>query len=249
MSRACAVRELRSPPACGSRRARGFTLLEVLMAVTLLALLLGLAWSSLRTAIQASRSGEALIARSEQARTVQTFLRRQLSQSMPLAYERIEDAGEERRFEGDGQRIRFVAPMPGYLSRGGAHVQTLALVDARLEFTHAQLNGFDPLDEDPGAAKPVVLVEGIARGRFEFRDLDETGRLGDWTDEWENHGRLPLMVRLTLDFDRDDPRRWPSFEVTLLAASAGTQPVGVGQRAPLDLTNPNAGRRRNLGRP
>ncbi len=235
---------LRSPVA-----ARGFTLLEVLMALTLLALLLGLAWSSLRTAIQASRAGEALIARSEQTRTVQTFLRRQLAQSMPLTYERLEDAGEERRFEGDGERIRFVAPMPGYLSRGGAHVQTLALVDSRLEFTHAQLNGFDPLDEDPAAAEPVVLVEGIARGRFEFRDFDDAGRLGDWTDAWDNHGRLPLMVRLKLEFDRDDPRRWPAFEVTLLAASAGTQPVGVGQRAIQDITRPATGRRRNLGRP
>ncbi len=232
-----------------SATARGFTLLEVLMAVTLLALLLTLAWSSLRTAIQASRSGEALIARSEQARTVQTFLRRQLSQSIPLTYEQLEDAGEERRFEGDAGRIRFVAPMPGYLSRGGAHVQTLALVDARLEFTHAQLNGFDPLDEDPDGAEPVVLVDGIARGRFEFRDLDESGQLGDWTDQWDTYERLPLMVRLKLEFDRDDPRRWPAFEVTLLAAAAGNQPVAAGQRPPRDLTIPNTGRRRNSGRP
>lgn len=222
----------RRPRGSGSARARGFTLLEVLMALVLLALLLGLAWGSLRTAIKASSSGEALIARSEQARTVQGFLRRQLAQAMPVAYERLEDAGAELRFEGSAEGLRFVAPMPGYLSRGGAHVQTLSLVGSgrglRLEFNHEQLNGYDPLDPAP-ERDPVVLVEGVAGGRFEFRDLDEEGRLSDWTSDWDNPERLPLMVRLALDFERDDPRRWPEFEVALLAAAAGVQPVGMGQ--------------------
>ncbi len=226
------------------RRHRGFTLLEVLMALGLLALLLGLAWASLRTAIQASRSGEALIARSEQARTVQTFLRRQLAQAMPLAYEQLADSGAERRFEGSADEVRFVAPMPGYLSRGGAHVQTLALVGGgrgkRLEFNHAQLNGFDPVDPQFGA-KPVVLVEGIANGRFEFRELDENGELADWSSDWDSSDRLPLMVRLVLEFRRDDPRRWPQFDVTVMSAAAGIQPVGFTGRRARDFRRPSTG--------
>jgi general secretion pathway protein J len=223
------------------------------MALVLLALLLGLAWGSMRTAVQSSRSGEALIARTEQARTVQTFLRRQLAQALPLAYEQLDDAGTQRRFEGAAEGLRFVAPMPGYLSRGGAHVQTLSLVGSgrgqRLEFNHAQLNGFDPQDPQFGET-PVVLIDGLAGGRFEFRDLDESGQLGDWESEWDQDERLPLLIRLVLEFRSDDPRHWPQFEVTVMASAAGIQPVGLTPRVNRGLTIPNSGARpRPGGRP
>jgi len=227
----------------GCVRSRGFTLLEVLMAVVLLALLMTLALTSIRTAIQASRSGEALIARSEQSRTVQGFLRRQLAQALPIAYEQLADAGTERRFAGSADEVVFVATMPGYLSRGGAHVQTLSLVGngrgQRLQFNHAQLNGYDPEDPQFGA-EPVVLMEGISSGRFEFRELDETGELGDWSSDWETSERLPLMIRLVLEFDRDDPRRWPEFAVTVMASAAGIQPVGFTARPARGMTIPNS---------
>jgi general secretion pathway protein J len=236
------------------RAERGFTLLEVLMALVLLALLLSLAWASMRAAIQSSRAGEALIARTEQSRTVQTFLRRQLSQAMPIAYEQLADQGRERRFEGSADELVFVAPMPGYLSRGGAHVQTLSFVGSgrgqRLEFNFAQLNGYDP-DNPEFGAEPVVLIDGISRGRFEFRELDENGELRDWNSDWETSERLPLMVRLVLEFDREDPRHWPSFDVTVMAAASGIQPVGFNQRRQRGLTIPNSGARppRPAGRP
>ncbi len=240
----------------GSGRAGGFTLLEVLMAVVLLALLMTLALTSIRTAIQASRSGEAMIARSEQSRTVQGFLRRQLAQALPIAYEQLADAGTERRFAGSADEVVFVATMPGYLSRGGAHVQTLSLVGngrgQHLQFNHAQLNGYDPEDPQFGA-EPVVLMEGIASGRFEFRELDETGELGEWSSDWETSERLPLMIRLVLEFERDDPRRWPEFMVTVMASAAGIQPVGFNARPPRGLAIPNpadqGGQQRPVPRP
>jgi len=232
----------------------GFTLIEMLLALSLLALLLGLAWTSMRAAIGSSRSGEALIARTEQLRSVQGFMRRQLTQALPIAFERVIEVGNELRFEGSDRELRFVAPMPGYLSRGGAHVQTLRLVGGgrgqRLEFDHAQLNGFDS-DNPVYGAEPVVLLEGIADGRFEFRSFDETGRFGDWHSDWELSDRLPLMVRLQLRFERDDARQWPEFEVTLMAAASGVQPVGFTQRRQREVRVPagNQPQPRRPGRP
>lgn len=215
----------------GAAGARGFTLLEILLSVALLSLVITLAYGSLRVAIQASRSGEALIERTEEMRTTQGFLRRQFSQMMPVAYERLDDSGAEKRFEGDAEVVRFVAPMPGYLSRGGAHVQELALVRGRrglqLEFRHAQLNGFDPAEGFDDSREPVVLIDGIREGRFLFRRIEDDGELGDWGDEWEDPQQLPLLLRLELAFDDGDQRVWPDFEVAALAASA-SQNIGFG---------------------
>lgn len=211
--------------AAHSAAQRGFTLLEILVALTLLALLVAIAFGTLRTAVKAARSGEALIERTDRMRVAQEFLRRQLSHAMPLVFERIEDSGENRVFIADRDELRFVAPMPGYLSRGGPHVQWLALVDdgqgMRLEFDHAQLNGYDP-DNPKGDSRrpPVVLLEGFSRGQFEFRALDEQGELGDWSSSWDDSQQLPLLVRLVVEYDRDSRHRWPALEIALLTATA-----------------------------
>ncbi len=204
---------------------RGFTLIEILLSVGLLALVIALAYGSIRVAVQASRSGESLIERTEEMRTAQGFLRRQLSQMLPTPYERLDDSGEEKRFEGDAQGIRFVAPMPGYLSRGGPHVQELVLARVaggyQLEFRHAQLNGFDPAEGFDPEQEPVVLIDGIRDGEFSFRRLEVEGELSDWMSEWDEPALLPLLLRLDLEFDSADRRDWVEFEVAGLAASAG----------------------------
>jgi general secretion pathway protein J len=208
-----------------THRARGFTLLEILVAVSLLALLIALAVGSLRTAVRAARSGEALVARTDRMRVAQEFLRRQLSHAMPLVFERMEDSGENRVFVADRESLRFVAPMPGYLSRGGPHVQWLTFergIDGmKLVFDHAQLNGYDP-DDPKGDSKrePVVLLEGFSDGEFEYRALDEQGELDDWSSSWDDTQRLPLLVRLRLEYDRDARERWPDLEIPILTATA-----------------------------
>ncbi|MBB5208695.1 prepilin-type N-terminal cleavage/methylation domain-containing protein [Chiayiivirga flava] len=218
-----------------SPRQRGFTLLEILIAMTLLAMLMGLAVATLRAAVSATRSGERLITRTNETRTVHEFLRRQLSHAMALPFERLEDSGENRMFVADGESMRFVAPMPGHLSRGGPHVQWLALgSDANgttLEFDHAQLNGYDPEDPKAGNERPpVLLLDGMRDARFEYRTLDENGELTDWSDVWEDPQRLPIMVRLVAEFDPDDNRVWPTLEIPVLAGTAVPAMFGGGLR-------------------
>jgi len=206
------------------RHASGFTLLEVLVSVSLLAMLLLVGYGAIRTATQSVKSGEALIARSEELRTAQTFLRRQLAGMMSLPYEIDATTGAAYRFDGERELIRFVAPMPGYLSRGGPHVQQLELVSdgdgLRLEFRHSQLNGFEEGDAVGGDREPVVLMAGIDDGRFEFRMREADGTIGDWTDQWDDPQLLPQQVRLQLEFDRDDQRHWPPLEIAVMASAS-----------------------------
>ena len=202
------------------RRVAGFTLLEVLIAITLLALLMAMAFGTLRGAISATRSGERVVSWTDQTRTVQEFLRRQLSHAMRTPFERMDDMGENRVFVADRDELRFVAPMPGHLSNGGPHVQWITIAGDQLLFDHAQLNGYDP--DDPKANNPrdpVLLMEGFSSAHFEYRGLDEAGELGDWSRQWENTQQLPLMVRLMVEFD-EPARVWPDLEIPVLAGSS-----------------------------
>lgn len=240
------------------RRERGFTLMEVVIALVSLALLMSLAYGAFRTTAASVERGEALIDRTERMRVAQQFLRRQLSFAMPMMFERVDLGAEENKvFEGDGETLRFVAPMPGYLARGGAHVQTLSLRSdgdgLRLEFEHVLLNGFDPLDTAPrDAREPVVLLQGASDARFEYRGLDEEGMLGEWLSSWEDRARLPLMVRLSVEWPERARMSWPPLEVPLMRAVAvpGLGQVGLdgagfggnpGLRPPPGLDRPGAG--------
>lgn len=206
------------------RAAAGFTLIELLLAILLLALLMAGAYGGITTATRAVTGGEALIDRTNRVRVAQEFLRRQLRNAMPIAYPVESSTGETRLFEGESDTLRFVSTMPGYLSHGGAYVQTLALRSGRggreLVFGFALQNGYQAESGDESERDPVVLIEGIRGGGFEYRGLDETGKMSDWRDDWDNPGMLPAAVRLTLDMDAESRYVWPDLEVAILSTAA-----------------------------
>ena len=205
-------------------RARGFSLLEVLVATTLLAAGMALAFAALSNTTRATAAAEAEAARSERLRAVQAFLRRQLEGAMALPMELPEPDEAPRVFEASPTELRLVAPMPGYLSRGGPHVQTFRLVRGplglRLEFEHQLLGPEGPIENE---RPPEVLLDGIAEASFAVRGLDELGEPGPWQGEWENSDQLPRLVRLQLRFA--EPRaRWPDF---VAAPRLGQSPPGL----------------------
>ena len=208
----------------------GFTLIEVMLAITLLALLLAGTFGAIRTTVRGMHSGEAAIDRTSRVRVAQEFMRRQISRILPLAYGE-DTTGARIVFEGDATSMRFVAAMPGYLSKGGPYVQTLELVGGgsggrQLQFGNEMLNGFDLEEGRPPENEPVVLLDQIRSGKFEYRTLDEDGELTDWSDQWDDPATTPVMVRIHLEMREEAQVTFPDLDVPLLidvsARSRGT---------------------------
>ena len=196
------------------RHAAGFTLVELLLAITLMSILLGLTYSGLRAATRATERGEILLAASGEMRAAHQFVRRQLNQMLPLPFDVADDAEESRIvFAGDAKRIQFVAPMPGYLGAGGPQVQLLELAngddDRVLQFSHALLQGFD--QQRMFERDPVILLNGVESAVFEFLGRDEEGELTGWTSNWDQQSVLPVAVRLNLEFSGGLRILWPEL--------------------------------------
>ena len=204
------------------KRAAGFTLLEVLAALVLLALLLVGVYSGIRTATHSVRSGTAAIERIDQVRSAQQFLRRELAQSLaqPISHT---DHGEPIYFEGSAREMRYVAPLPGYLGKLGPQLQRLQLVDdghggLRLELSLALL----PPDGQPPRplGEPQVLLDHIQAGNFNYRGVDQQGEAVPWSPAWADGRLLPQLVRVELQVPGTVD--WPQLDVPLRVNPAQT---------------------------
>jgi general secretion pathway protein J len=211
----------------GGARARGFTLIEAVLATSLLAMGLALAFGILRGATGATARAETASQRQERLRAVQGFMRTQVNAALPIGFEFDGESGEATFFRVAPRKLELVASMPGYLSRGGPYLQTFELVDGpggqRLQFQDRMLAPDGPLEAE---RPPVVLLDGIADASFESQTFDAEGRLAGW-GPWKQSAQLPPLVRLRLRFV--DDRRWPEFVAATrlgIATLPGTLPLG-----------------------
>jgi len=204
-----------------SRASRGFTLIEVLIAMVLLVAGLALAFATLGAATRTAARGEAMADRSERMRAVEGFMRTRLTGARPIAFDIDQTRAIAVRFIGERERMRFVADIPDYLGRGGPYLHDFRIVDAgdgaRVTLALSMVQAGKTVEErDP--RPPEMLVDGLREVRFRYRALDEDGRLGDWLDEWKATEQLPLLVEVTM-IDRDGAA-WPPLVVSLPLAPA-----------------------------
>ncbi len=205
----------------GTRASRsnagGFTLVELLLALTLMSMLLALAYGGLRASTRATDKGQTILEDSSRIRMAHQFVRKQINQMAPLAFGESEQDGTRVVFIGEPKRIRYVAPMPGYLGFGGPQVQELSVVPGEegdmLVLSHALLQGFE--EDHLYLREPILLVENIDHAEFGFLMRDEeTEEIVGWVSQWEETGTLPEAVSLDLEFNEGVYIQWP----TLLAS-------------------------------
>lgn len=195
------------------RQAAGFTLMEVLLATSLLAAALALGFGILRAAGATVTRGEAMAERNERIRAVSQFLRQRIGGAQPLAFGLDAASGQTLRFAGDARAMRFVANQPAYLGRGGPQLHLLQVTDGgqarRLEVGFQLLRGGEAL---PASRPPEPLAESLSDVEFAYRTLTADGRPGPWQSVWDNPQALPLQVRVRIS---DARGAWPEMVVAL----------------------------------
>ncbi len=198
------------------KRARGFSLLEILAALALLALLLLAVYSGVRTATHSVHTGSAAIGNIDRLRSAQEFLQRELEQTTALPWA-LDAKRNPIVFTGDAHEMRYVAPLPGYLGKMGPQLQTLRLVDdgdgtSRLEVSFAMLP--TKVGETRNIGEPEVLLTGIRDARFRYIARDDNNLAGDWQDDWRDPTRLPAFVRIELNASKGSAM-WPTLDVAI----------------------------------
>lgn len=179
---------------------RGFTLLEVLLVISLLGILLVLVAGALLGANRAVLKAERYTTSLDENRAAQAFLRSSISQALPLDTSENDDAASGF-FEGSAQRLQFVATLPGELG-GGIQVHTVQLhgpqggQDLQVAFAQVQ-TAANAIQVKPWG-EPQVLLQNVESLTFSYRGLTPKGKPTGWLNDWPWPNRLPGAVRIDM---------------------------------------------------
>jgi general secretion pathway protein J len=225
-----------------ARPVAGFTLVELLIALAMVALITLLLFSGLRVGSRAWDGVDAAAERTGALRQANAFLLRTLSQAraMTLVY----DGESVPVFAGDTERLEFVAPLSEHVGIPGLYVLRLesegsgdgaALVLTRWLIHSEVLDGTDDIPAwEPLKERATPSLDGIpldrdaaagAFGRTSLLDRLDTFELSyygvaagdtepDWHEEWLEQGTLPALIRVR--FATID-QTWPDLLVAFPA--------------------------------
>jgi general secretion pathway protein J len=217
-----------NPPAKASR---GFTLLELVVALTLLALMASILFGALGYAGRSWEGGEAKTESTAAMRLSHGFLRAQLESQHPMRMRKMPD--HPLLFHGTREELRFAAALPARISGGGIWYYRLRVSD---EAGHNRLVLERSLPDVDAAALPQfdksersILAEDVKELRVAYFGYDTAAArttTPTWRERWDDPHRLPLMIRIDVVPGAGAP--WP----TLLVAPRQAPEAGCRQWDP-----------------
>ncbi|MGI9436170.1 MAG: prepilin-type N-terminal cleavage/methylation domain-containing protein [Geminicoccaceae bacterium] len=198
-------------------RQGGFTLMELLVAMTLLGILMAAMFGGLRLGArvwEASDQGLDDRARNE---VVRGFLRRRLEEVLPIEAA-LSDDRTETLFRGERTALRIASTMP--ISLGSAPY----LIEFRLR-PSANRDGINDLvvawqaldpeqvadDHTPNERILIDDVADMAIGYFGQKQNQPTSR---WFSVWQDQDALPDLIKIEIGFPATDGRRWQTLVVS-----------------------------------
>jgi general secretion pathway protein J len=220
------------------KNTRGFTLLEIMVALALLAVIVVAIYSTWFSIVKGSAVAARAAAAGQRTRiAMSSVLDSLLSSCMYSQNQRYYSFVVSA--DGDYSSLSFTAHLPNFFLRSrkfdGAEVRRLNFTvedgpDSKKQLVLRQnVLLMDP-DKDE-VENPVVLARDVTQFIVEFTDP----KTGDWTSEWDNTNQLPAKVRVTLtvgDKYSDKPQETMVGTVALVS-----QPVRVEWQAPLGTFN------------
>lgn len=193
-------------------RASGFTLVELLVAITLLGFLSLALAGSLRFGSRAWERVETDSRSLEDLQITRGFITDRLERSI-LPIDETREQSEEGAFQGTATALRFISTMPGHLNAQGFYRVTVGL-DQSNSGTNLLLS-WRPHGDDsvPNGSGRRVLLTSLQSLRVSYFRREEGDEIGRWQDTWEDPEALPDLVRIAVAFAENDTRTWPPLVI------------------------------------
>lgn len=192
------------------RRARGFTLVEMMVALAVLSLISLAAVSAMRSFAQSQEAVERKIAKTESMRLTLSFLKRSLSQATSVP----RSGGLQSYFGGQKDELVWVAPL-NHVAATGLQIMRLSVdEDSEKKPLVLQMSPYVNANSRPewDQTEKFILVDQGAELEIGYKG----GHLSDWSGTWAYSMTLPKLLRVNIV--RDEVY-WPEMVLVLNSSS------------------------------
>ena len=225
---------------------KGFTLIEVLIAMTLLSIMMVLLFTSLKICADSWEKGESKITDVNEIAVVYNFFQRDLSVAKPLWNDLPAEEEKTFSFQGGTQSLQFVSAFPASAGRSGLQLFSLNLQEEDNEqFINVTIVPFIPMTEGAKWHKEeVTLIKRVSDFRLAYfgseEDMSEDGAsVGGWQDEWLNKKVLPRLVKINISLENGI--YWPEMIIDLkVTGTTTTDNSGLGTENTANINQPEA---------
>jgi general secretion pathway protein J len=202
----------------------GFTLVELLVSVALLALLSVLLLDGMKLATSRFTRNPQLINRAQRVAALQEFLLTELADARPI----LDSQAPARSiaFEGGPTHLLFLAPAPESTPLGGLMAFGLRFDPSRTSDGRLELAGrlFEVQAKAPW--RNTVLLDHLAKIRLSYYGALSPDVRPAWADEWSSDRILPRLVRLSASFADGSPM--PDLVIALRLSAPPPAAIGRG---------------------
>ena len=198
------------------RSRNGFTLIELTIAMTLLALIVVTLYGAFYLSQRAVEKSQSRSEESQRLRAAGDLLAGYIRSAYPFRDSR---QNQSIRFSGQGDRLAFVSALSSGMGGRGMSEITISWEGEEGGTGLLTLEEKIPLrsegqEEGAGYRNSVIVGQGIRELRIEY--LDPQGEEEHWVDQWDGKERkaLPRAVRLNYLGEKGEEVRW-SFPIMM----------------------------------
>ncbi|MES9958210.1 MAG: prepilin-type N-terminal cleavage/methylation domain-containing protein [Sedimenticola sp.] len=187
----------------------GFTLLEVIVALSISALLVSLVYGTVRIASRSWEAGQAHIELTDTKRIGWRFLQQTLNRARHIT-DPHEEGHNHSLFRGDQERLTFVTEMPGHLGLGGLYLVTLETREYTdgivLQLSHLSLAEYRE-SPDAESTQSAVLIDDLDSLDIAYYGAPDSQDSEQWHNSWQAAEHLPKLLRIRIR--PKDQTAWP----------------------------------------
>lgn len=198
---------------------QGFTLIEILIAMTLLSIMMVLLFGSLKICAESWERGEKKISEVSDVSAVVNFFQRHLTVARPLWNDF--KAGERvLSFQGKAQSLQFVSSFPTSAGRAGLQLFSVELVSENAgNVLKVTLKPFFPIPEgEEWLEEKEILIRNVSRFSLAYFGSEDGLSESRWQDDWLERDRPPRLVKIKIDLD--NAIFWPEMMIDLKMAGS-----------------------------
>lgn len=174
-------------------RREGFTLLELIIAITILSLITMIIGSAFRLGIQAWGKGEHETGETQRLRVLSSLLSQQLKSSYPYEMPVEDDIENAVMFKGEKDSIMFVTTVTDS-SYGGFKWVRYEFKDGTLLYKEGLLP--DKKIKDKIKEDAEIIDSNIEEFQLSYRQSND----GEWKESWDLGNGIPAAVKVKVSY-------------------------------------------------